>query len=642
MTLKRSRFVPQPSLSALTFTVGCLAIAAIAAALLLVFKLGELQWIWMAALAIFVAPVGTLRIPGIRAGITLSDAVTFACAALFGPGPAIIAAAASAVAASLILTTNFQKFLYNTWTSTVSMAGAAFATLTLFPDFGSGSAVIQTRELVGAAAILTLIYFLISSSLIAAFIALSNRDSFRSVVRESMAWTSLSNVAAGASAVVVSLLAERVGYYVLLVPIALLLMGYLFYSTYFRKLDSANQAASDIGEQLRQAQKMEAIGRLAGGVAHDFNNLLTAILGHCDLMLPGLGTNHSLVQHLSEIKKAGERATSLTRQLLAFSGRQMLQPTVLNLGLVVDDLQRMLGRLIGEDIELVTRSDPKLGLVRADRGQVEQVIMNLAVNSRDAMPGGGKLVIQTTNSSASEQTGNIAPGQYVVLAVSDTGCGMDEQTLSHIFEPFFTTKPTGKGTGLGLAMVYGIVRQSGAEIQVESTPGLGTTFKIFLPQLEEAEVNNSGGGDRATAPTHETVLLVEDEDIVRNLFREVLRMNGYNVLEASSGSDALRISDTHSGPIDLMVTDVVMPQMSGRELAKRLTEARPYTRVLFVSGYTEDAIVHHGVSIAELNFLQKPFAPDSLARKVREVLNADASTVLRARYATGALNDPNH
>ncbi|MEN3334596.1 MAG: hypothetical protein V7641_3961 [Blastocatellia bacterium] len=379
-------------------------------------------------------------------------------------------------------------------------------------------------------------------------------------------------------------------------------------------------------EQLRQSQKMEAIGQLAGGIAHDFNNLLTAIIGYSDLTLKPLKTEDPLRHYVGEIKKAGERAASLTRQLLAFSRKQVLQPKVLDLNEVVADLEKMLQRLIGEDIELRTVLDPKLGNIKADPGQIEQVIMNLAVNARDAMPQGGKLTIETANVAFDEEyvVRHIAvtPGAYIMLAVSDNGTGMDAETQARIFEPFFTTKEVGKGTGLGLSTVYGIIKQSGGHIWVYSEPGRGTTFKIYLTRVgEDAQEYKQVDEQAEKLRGTETILLAEDEEIVRELTREVLEMYGYRVLETPNGGAALLLCERYEGPIDLLITDVIMPEMSGRELANRLAQLRPEMAALYMSGYTDDAIVHHGILESDIAFLQKPFTPNALARKVREILD---------------------
>jgi PAS domain S-box-containing protein len=379
-------------------------------------------------------------------------------------------------------------------------------------------------------------------------------------------------------------------------------------------------------EQLRQSQKLEAVGQLAGGVAHDFNNLLTVITGYSDLSLRRLDKDSPFRSSLEEIKKAGERAASLTRQLLAFSRKQVLQPKVLQLNAVVADIEKMLRRLIGEDIDSLTVLEPSLGQIKADPGQIEQVILNLAVNSRDAMPQGGKLTIETANVYLDNQYVKrhtaIQPGHYVMLAVSDTGYGIDAETQAHMFEPFFTTKEQGKGTGLGLSTVYGIVKQSGGHLWVYSEVGKGTTIKIYLPRVDEITESEEGGDTPADLPRgRETVLLTEDEEQVREMIRMILEMNGYHILEAASGEEALAIYKQHEGQIDLVMTDVVMSQMSGRELTQSLEILHPGIKVLYMSGYTDDAIVRHGLLDEEIAFLQKPFTPDALMRKVRAVLD---------------------
>jgi PAS domain S-box-containing protein len=379
-------------------------------------------------------------------------------------------------------------------------------------------------------------------------------------------------------------------------------------------------------EQLRQSQKMEAVGRLAGGIAHDFNNLLTAILGQCDLLQRSLQPDNPAYRKVQEIRKAGERAAALTRQLLAFSRKQMLQPKVLDLNVVVTDVDNLLRRLIGEHIELVMRLAPDLGRVKADPGQIEQVLMNLAVNARDAMPQGGTLTIETSNVLIDEgsQDGRAAvpAGHYVCLAVSDTGTGIPPAIQERIFEPFFTTKEVGQGTGLGLSTVFGIVKQSEGDITVESEVGRGTTFRIYLPQVDEAVQDTGAALDQAGAPSGvETVLLVEDDEVVRALTREILEMHGYRVLEARDVDEAVRLCEERQGTIDLLLTDMVMPRMSGRELAGRIRTLCPQTKVLFMSGYTSDAAVNQGALDDYTAFIQKPFTPDALACKIREVLD---------------------
>jgi two-component system, cell cycle sensor histidine kinase and response regulator CckA len=378
-------------------------------------------------------------------------------------------------------------------------------------------------------------------------------------------------------------------------------------------------------EQLRHAQKMEAIGQLAGGIAHDFNNLLTAILGYCNLILDDMSEADPLRVDLEEIRLAGQRAASLTRQLLAFGRRQILQPQVVDLNSLVGQMERLLRRLIGEDVELVTALSPDIARVRVDAASIEQVLVNLVVNSRDAMPEGGQLTIETSMTDLDRSYAGVhvaeTPGRYVMLAVADTGHGMDAATRARIFEPFFTTKPQGKGTGLGLATVYGIVKQNGGHIWVYSEVDRGTVLKVYLPVAESDGARQDNGRPAAAHEDRgwETVLLVEDEDAVRTLAREVLRRHGYVVLEARHGVDALRIAEQHSDPIHLMISDVVMPHMSGRDLAARLVTARPGMKVLFMSGYTDHAVMHRDLT-PDAAFLQKPFTPENLARKVRSVL----------------------
>jgi PAS domain S-box-containing protein len=385
-----------------------------------------------------------------------------------------------------------------------------------------------------------------------------------------------------------------------------------------------------------QAQKMEAVGRLSGGVAHDFNNLLMVIMGYADVLVDRLGENDVLRRKAEEIKKAGQRAASLTRQLLAFSRQQVLQPTVVNLNSVVTDVKKMLGRLIGEDIELVTVLSPDLGQIKADQGQIEQVIVNLAVNARDAMPRGGKLTAETANIEVDDayarEQGNVSPGSFIMLTVTDTGVGMDAETQSHIFEPFFTTKERGKGTGLGLATVYGVVKQSGGFIWVYSEPGHGTRFKILLPRVEEpAHAVTQNASSEASYGGSETILLAEDEESLRQLLMNILSEYGYTVLEAANGPQALGIARQYQGQIHLLVTDVVMPGMSGPQLATELGPVRPNIKVLYMSGYTEFAAGHTEIPQRGRLLLQKPFTRQSLADKVRQALGSDADFKSRAQ-----------
>ncbi len=379
-------------------------------------------------------------------------------------------------------------------------------------------------------------------------------------------------------------------------------------------------------EQLRQSQKMEAIGQLAGGVAHDFNNILTVILSNADILLSALGPEDPRREELEGIREASQRAASLTRQLLAFSRKQMLRPKIVNLNSAIVNLENMLRRLIGEDIELITLLDPALWLVEADPGQIEQVVMNLAVNARDAMPRGGKLVIETGNLEVDEEFADshyaVVPGCYVTLLVSDNGVGMTAETRERIFEPFFTTKQRSKGTGLGLSTVYGIVKQSGGFIWAHSDFGKGTTFKVYLPRADDTAATPQRPARWAAAPQgSETVLLVEDEDSVRELARRILVDRGYRVLEAADATQALEVSRVHPEPIHLLLTDVVMPGLNGRELADRLRPQRPGMEVLYMSGYSDHAVLRDRTLNSGTNFLHKPFTPESLARRVRDVLD---------------------
>ncbi|HYC32366.1 MAG TPA: ATP-binding protein, partial [Gemmatimonadales bacterium] len=379
--------------------------------------------------------------------------------------------------------------------------------------------------------------------------------------------------------------------------------------------------------QLRQAQKMEAVGQLAGGIAHDFNNLLTGILSYCDLILQELRAGDPVRADVEQIRHAGLRAAGLTRQLLAFSRRQVLQPRVLSLSATIDELDGMLRRLLGVDVDLQTDFDPGLWYVMADPSQIEQVVMNLAVNARDAMPRGGRLRIATANrrigATDEDRPEGVRPGSYVTLTVSDTGIGMDAETLTRIFEPFFTTKEQGKGTGLGLSTVYGIVQQSGGYVTVESARGQGATFTVFLPRHEGPGAALPARTDRRALPGgRETLLLVEDESAVRSSARRLLERYGYTVLEARHGGDALRIvEEGPPGQVDLVLTDLVMPEMGGRELVERLRTRRPTLKVLFMSGYTEKAISEDGVMPPNTGFVEKPFTVEQLLRRLRELLD---------------------
>lgn len=400
------------------------------------------------------------------------------------------------------------------------------------------------------------------------------------------------------------------------------------------ELRQAQEALRQSEEQLRQAQKMEAVGRLAGGVAHDFNNVLSVILSYSDFILGDLKGADPLRADMEEIRKAGSRAAALTRQLLMFSRQQVVEPKVVDLYEVLSSMDKMLQRILGEDVDLVLMAPKQRGRIMVDPSHIEQVILNLVVNARDAMPTGGKLTIETANVLLDEDYAlnhlPVKAGPHVVMAVSDTGIGMTRETQARIFEPFFTTKDIGKGTGLGLSTVFGIVQQSGGNIWVYSEPGKGTTFKVYLPRVDaDTDVLQSQPAP-ATLQGVETILLVEDEEQVRTIAHNILRRQGYNVIVAQNAGEALLHCESHFGTIDLLVTDVVMPQMSGPELARRLGTGRPQMKVLCMSGYADDSIVRHGVLEAGVAFLQKPITPASLARKVREVL--DDTTRMRGAH----------
>jgi signal transduction histidine kinase len=397
---------------------------------------------------------------------------------------------------------------------------------------------------------------------------------------------------------------------------------------------AARHERNELENQLRQSQKMEAVGRLAGGVAHDFNNLLTAIMGYGQLMTMRMKADDPAHRDAEEILKAATRASFLTRQLLAFSRREVVQPQVVDLNPIVEDMSKMLGRLIGESVDLAVVTSPDLWWIKADPGHMEQVVMNLAVNARDAMPDGGRLTIETSNIDLGEayvgEHVGLDPGPYVLLAVTDTGTGMDEETKAQIFEPFFTTKGRDSGTGLGLSTVYGIVQQWGGAIQVYSEPGWGSSFKVYLPRASEEARRATAREEPAEVPRGtETVLVVEDQDAVAAVMRASLQLYGYQVLEAHNGSEALVRAERYDEPIHLVVTDIVMPVMGGPELATRIREVRPATKILFISGFSERAYSAHGTAEPGVAFLQKPFMPETLARKVREVLGPPATTPMR-------------
>jgi two-component system cell cycle sensor histidine kinase/response regulator CckA len=379
-------------------------------------------------------------------------------------------------------------------------------------------------------------------------------------------------------------------------------------------------------EQLFQSQKMEAIGRLAGGVAHDFNNILTIIKGNSDLALRKMDEENPFHERIKEIQVASNRATALTRQLLAFSRKQVLKPQTIDMNEIIRNMKKMLQRLIGEDIELILHLDSETGYIKADPSQMEQVIMNLVVNASDAMPQGGRVNIMTSSmylNSSKNGNGSSPKRKYMALKISDTGTGMDKETQSHIFEPFFTTKAVGKGTGLGLATVYGIIKQSEGTITVNSQVGQGTTFNIYLPIISQigSDLQQDESFSKELKQGRETILIVEDDDSVRDFASQILRDNGYNILVASNGHDALHICESHKQPIQLLLTDVIMPHMSGPELARHASKIRPYLKTLYMSGYTDERITNHGISDIPTQLVEKPFTAFTLTNQVREILD---------------------
>ncbi|HQK86984.1 MAG TPA: ATP-binding protein, partial [Acidobacteriota bacterium] len=387
------------------------------------------------------------------------------------------------------------------------------------------------------------------------------------------------------------------------------------------ELRHSEEERSRLEDQLRQAQKMEIIGRMAGGVAHDFNNLLSPILGYTEMALLDMHPEDPLFADVKNIREAAERAAGLTRQLLAFSRRQVLDMAVLNLNRTLSDLHKMLRRLIGEDIELVLRLSADLGNIRGDVDQLQQVVMNLAVNARDAMPGGGRLILQTENTTLAEGNAVLPPGVYVALSVIDSGCGMDAETLSHMFEPFFTTKERGKGTGLGLSTVYGIVKQHGGHIEAISQPGQGTTFRILLPRVEAPPSGEANPAEEEPAgPGSARLLVVEDEAMVRKMVCDILRAHGYRVLEAAGSDEALALMAAETEPVDLVLTDVIMPRMNGRELYERILRMQPGVRVLYMSGYPAEVIAEQGLVRETIHFLQKPFSVRTFLKTLRGIL----------------------
>jgi signal transduction histidine kinase/ActR/RegA family two-component response regulator len=606
-------------------------------------------------LAALAALAGTrpVHIPALRTKIVATHPFVFCALAALGPRPAVLAAVAGVAAETLTRKKRIPLHLVFNLASVILTTATAYL---VFRGLGGapGDRLLSLAwPLVGA----TAVYFVVNTGLVAVVITLDKKQPFLETWKGTFLWTAVSYFTGLTLAACLLLVLENVGPWGRALGMPPTLMLVAFYRTHKERLEEklrrieevetlnielertvgelqleidereqAEEALQRSEEQLRQSQKMEAIGRLAGGVAHDFNNLVTAITGYSDLMLRSLDAEDPLRANVDEIKKAGDRAASLTRQLLAFSRKQVLAPVVVDLNAAVANMDNLLRRVIGEDIELVHVPCTDLGHVKADPGQMEQVIVNLAVNARDAMPGGGKLTIETANVEVDREGDptlpDMSPGSYVRVTVRDTGCGMDDATRSKIFEPFCTTKPEGRGTGLGLSTVFGIVKQSAGWIRVDSEPGRGTSFDIHLPRVEgEAGRARPQRSVSEMVRGTEKILLVEDEEQIRDLAREILEMNGYTVFEAPEPAEALSISEQHRGSIDLLLTDVVMPGMNGPDLYESLSPAHPDMKILFMSGYTDRDAVSEGKLEDGVAFIQKPFTLDALAEKVREVLD---------------------
>lgn len=600
----------------------------------------------LAVMLVALSSFAAIRIPRINAQITVSDIFIFMTMLLFGGEAAVLMAALEGVSSAGRLSRKASTILFNAGV----MACATFLTvLTLRLCYGSVTDLHHGRSLtatITSLSLMALVQYIASSGLVAVRHAHKINQPIWHTWRKYWLWSSVTYFAGALAAGISARLVDVFGFYFVVAMAPVIAAVYFTYRTYLTNVEVSGQQAEQAErhvvelshhiaeqerirealarseEQLRQSQKMEAVGQLAGGVAHDFNNLMTAITGYSALMLDDLEEDSLLRPDIEEIKRAAERAAGLTRQLLAFSRKQMLQPKVLDLNTVVTDMHKMLERLIGENILIISDLDPELACVEADPSQVEQVIMNLAVNARDAMPDGGRLTIETRNlqlddAYRAQRHVELAPGRYVMLAVSDTGCGIDADMQTRIFEPFFTTKELGKGTGLGLSTVHGIVVQSGGNIHVRSEIGLGTTFDIYLPQVEDVEEMVEEKVDETTIlKGTQTILLVEDEETVRRLAARIIKRQGFHLLQAGDGIEALRVAEDYQFVIDLMLSDVVMPEMRGPELAEQIALTRPQMPVLFMSGYNDTGLAEQ----AGVNFIQKPFAPKELLRRIHAVL----------------------
>jgi len=581
----------------------------------------------------------TIKVPGRPATVSVSEVFVFASVLLFGPGPATLSVALDGLLISLThQNRRVYRLLFNVAEPAIATwcAGSVFFAIAHLDALRGGGSMLLLAT-IG----MSLVFFVLNSGLTAWAVAVENGWSAYDVWSRHAVPLAINYYSAAAVASLAVASGHGVDFQVVGLIVPLLVLSYAAYLQASRRVDEAHRHVDEVerlyrearkrDDELRQAQKLEAIGRLAGGVAHDFNNLLTAIRGYSDLLLEDLEPGDRRRDDVDQIVDAANRASGLTKQLLAFSRRQPMARNVFTLDDVVAGTEKMLRRLIGEDVELTTVIEPKTGRVYADRGQIEQVLMNLAVNARDAMPKGGQLKIQLASATFDEHDANrpvaAAPGRYVRLSVTDTGCGMSPEIVSHIFEPFFTTKEIGRGTGLGLSTVYGIVDEAGGAIEVDTTVGRGTTFHIYLPETS-AMLESERVDAAATAPatSSETVLLVEDEAVVAKLVAGALDKAGYKVLRAANAQEALVVVRSCTAPIDLLLTDVVMPGMNGRELADEVVKLRPGIRVLYMSGYTDDALLVRGVKTNSAPFIQKPFSMPELTVKIREVLRAKTIT----------------
>jgi signal transduction histidine kinase/CheY-like chemotaxis protein len=578
-----------------------------------------------------------IEVPGRPATVSLSEVFVFTTLLLFGPAAATLTVALDGVWMSFMQKDRrVYRALFNVTEPAISvwLAGHVFFAIARIaplarPHEGKPALLLATIGM-------TLVFFLLNSGLTALAVWLENGGSAWQVWSRDALHLAINYYAAASLATLAAANASGLDVQVVGLVVPLFILSYVAYKEAASRLDEAKRHVEEVerlyeearkrDDKLRQAQKLEAIGRLAGGVAHDFNNILTAILGYGELVLAQCDASDPRHEDVNEILKAAARAASLTRQLLAFSRREVMVPQVLALDSVIAGMEQMLRRLIGEDIRVTRTTDGTVALVRADSGQIERVLLNLAVNARDAMPTGGSIEIAvaaaTVDAAFASRHPLLAPGPYVRLSVADTGCGMTEEVRAHMFEPFFTTKEEGHGTGLGLATVYGIVEQSGGAIEVDSEEGRGTTFHVYLPRVEDRREAKPAGTVRSgpIARASATVMLVEDDASIGTLVANGLRKDGFTVLRAMNADEAIEIARSYTASIDLLLTDVVMPGLNGRELAERITGMRGDIRVLYISGYSDDAILRRGIQTTAVQFLQKPFTMEMLSAKIRDVL----------------------